>query len=64
MISIPGDVNGDGTVNILDAITLANAFLAAPDSSNWNANADVNSDGVVNILDAIILATNSLQRYP
>jgi hypothetical protein len=42
--------------NILDAITLANAFLATPGSSNWNPNADINGDGVVNIVDAIILA--------
>jgi hypothetical protein len=64
VVSILGDVNGDGTVNILDAITLGNAFLAAPSSSNWNANADVNGDNVVNILDAIILANHFLEHYP
>jgi parallel beta-helix repeat protein len=64
VVTIPGDINGDGTVNILDAITLANAFLATPSSSNWNPNADINGDGVVNILDAIILANHFLQHYP
>jgi hypothetical protein len=63
-VSILGDVNGDGTVNILDAITLGNAFLTVPSSSNWNANADVNGDNVVNILDAIILANHFLEHYP
>jgi hypothetical protein len=65
-VTIPGDVNGDGTVNILDAITLANAFLATSSSSNWNPNADINGDGVVNILDAIILSNHFLQTatYP
>ncbi|MGA3191922.1 MAG: dockerin type I domain-containing protein [Candidatus Bathyarchaeia archaeon] len=53
-----GDINGDGVVNILDAILLANAFLATPSSSNWNPKADLNGDGAVNILDAIILANN------
>jgi PKD repeat protein len=62
-----GDINGDGVVNILDAILLANAFgshgpnydyLGEPASPNWNPNADLNGDGVVNILDAIILANN------
>jgi hypothetical protein len=55
---IPGDVNGDGKVNVLDAILLSNSFFAKPGSSNWNGNADVNGDGVVDILDAIILANN------
>jgi outer membrane protein assembly factor BamB len=63
-VTIPGDVNGDGTVNILDAILLANAFTATPGSSNWNPNADINCDGVVNILDAIILANNFTASIP
>jgi hypothetical protein len=63
-VTFPGDVNGDGTVNILDAITVSNSFFATSSSSNWNPNADINGDGVVNILDAIILANHFLQHYP
>jgi hypothetical protein len=48
-VAIAGDINGDCTVNILDAITLGNAFLATLGSSNWNPNADMNDDNVVNI---------------
>ena len=55
-VVIPGDINGDGTVNILDAIKLAGAFGSRPGDSKWNPNADINGDGVVNILDAINLA--------
>jgi hypothetical protein len=57
-IRIPGDLNGDDVVNILDSIILANAYLSNPASPNWNPQADLNGDGVVNILDAIILANN------
>jgi hypothetical protein len=57
-VGIPGDLNGAGTVNILDAIILSNAFLSTPGSTNWNPNADINGDGVVNILDAILLSNN------
>jgi PKD repeat protein len=62
-----GDINGDGIVNILDAILLADAFgshcanydyQGEPASPNWNPNADLNGDGVVNILDMIILASH------
>jgi nitrous oxidase accessory protein NosD len=63
-VGIPGDINGDGTVNILDAIALSNSFLATPGKPKWNPNADINKDNAVNILDAIILANHFLQHYP
>ena len=55
-VVIPGDINGDGKVNILDAIKLAGAFGSKPVDPTWNPNADINNDEKVNILDAIILA--------
>jgi nitroreductase len=58
MARLPGDVNGDGVVNILDAILLSSAFWSTPTSSTWNPYADLNNDGIVNILDAITLANN------
>ena len=57
-VTVAGDVNGDGVVDIYDAIALANAYSAVPTSQNWNANADINSDSIVDIYDAIILANN------
>jgi hypothetical protein len=58
LVGIPGDLNGDGAVNVIDAIILADAFASVPGSSNWNPNADIIGDGVVDILDAIILANH------
>jgi hypothetical protein len=64
---IPGDINGNGTVNILDAILLASMFGShgpnydypgEPASPNWNPNADLNGDNIVDMLDAILLANN------
>ena len=57
-VTLMGDINGDGIVNILDSIIMGNAFLSNPSSPNWNPNADLNTDLVVNILDAIILANH------
>jgi uncharacterized protein (DUF2141 family) len=51
-----GDVNDDGSVNILDAITAANAFGSSPGDPNWNPAADVSNDGIVNILDTILIS--------
>ena len=55
-IVIPGDINGDGIVDIYDAIMLAGAYNAIPSKPNWNTNADLNGDEIVDIYDAIVLA--------
>lgn len=55
---IPGDVNGDGIVDIFDAILLASAYGSTPSDTSWNPNADINNDEIVDIFDAIILASN------
>jgi len=54
-----GDINLDGTVNILDAIALSNNFgKGVPPAP---AACDLNGDGQVNILDAILLANHFSQ---
>ncbi len=48
----PGDINGDGVVNIFDASILASRWgTSDPD-------ADLNGNGVVDIFDASIMASN------
>ena len=46
-VSIPGDVNGDGEVNIADVNAVIDAIL----SEHGHAHGDVNGDGEVNIAD-------------
>ena len=55
-VGIPGDINGDGTVDIYDAILLSGAFNSSPGSATWSPNVDINCDGIVDIYDAIILS--------
>jgi parallel beta-helix repeat protein len=57
-VTVIGDVNADGVVDIYDAITLASAFGSVSGSQNWNGNADINSDNSVDIYDAILLSVN------
>ncbi len=48
-----GDVNEDGTVNILDIVSLANYVLGGSLSDCGSEGADMNGDGTVNILDIV-----------
>jgi hypothetical protein len=59
--SLPGDINGDGSVNIQDIIFLINFILGTddPDTGEFNA-ADMNGDGVLNIQDIILLVNSIL----
>jgi len=57
-ITITGDINGDFTVDIYDAILLSGTFNTIPGEPTWNPNVDLNSDNIVDIFDAITLATH------
>lgn len=48
-VAMREDVNGDGVVNILDLVIVANAF--------GRDRPDLNADGVVNILDLVLIST-------
>ena len=54
-----GDVNKDGTVNVLDIVAVVNYSLAEPDE-NMQAY-DVNNDGAVNVLDIVAVVNKSME---
>ena len=59
--SIPGDVNQDESVNILDIVLTVNAILGTSGLSDIEFQlADMNGDGVLNILDVILIANEAL----
>jgi hypothetical protein len=53
---LPGDINNDNTVNILDLGLLADTFGKSLGQTGFNPNADLNCDGKVNIADLGLLA--------
>ena len=50
--SIPGDLNDDGLVNVIDVVMLVNIILGLGEQ---NPSADLNNDGLYNVLDVVIL---------
>jgi len=60
---IPGDVNGDCKVNVLDLIFVRNRLnTSISTGDNWLA--DVNSDGKINVLDLIYVRNRLNTRCP
>lgn len=57
-VKIPGDENGDGTVDDSDLAALVNAYGSIPDTPNWNPDSDFNTDNIINVLDLAILSRN------
>jgi hypothetical protein len=54
--TLTGDVNGDGSINIIDALLVAQVYVGI-NVNNFNAEtADVNCDGVLDITDALLIA--------
>ena len=51
-----GDVNNDGTLNIVDALLVAQYYVGLNPSGFDQSLADLNSDGQIDIVDALVIA--------
>jgi len=58
ILTIIGDINGDHTINILDAVIMSKAWDAFPTDPWWNIKADINHSGNVSITDAARLGAH------
>jgi len=57
-ITIVGDVNGDGKVNLVDVFKVALAYGSVSGDSRWDPNLDINNDGKINLIDYFTAALN------
>jgi subtilase family serine protease len=53
-----GDINGDGVINIFDAVVISLAWGSKPADSYWNVRADMNHDNKIDLLDGIRIASH------
>ncbi len=56
MVTIAGDVNGDGTVNVMDLTIVSLAFGNFEGEPDYNPEADINEDGFVDMKDLSTVA--------
>jgi parallel beta-helix repeat protein len=62
-VRIPGDVNYDGRVNMIDIGIAARALGSYVGSPGWNPLADMNEDGKIDMLDILFIARNFGKTY-
>lgn len=55
-ISIPGDINGDGKVDMRDVGIVVKAFGIKPGETKWTANGDLDENGVIDMRDIAVPA--------
>lgn len=52
---MPGDLNGDIELNVLDMVLIVNIILYGENGHLFNHCADLNEDGTINILDVVAI---------
>jgi hypothetical protein len=64
VVTLPGDLNGDGAVNIADLSLFAPAYGSSAGQPNYNPAADFNQNGVINLYDSKALEHNMTPLTP
>jgi uncharacterized delta-60 repeat protein len=59
----PGDLNGDGVVNVSDLSLVTAHFGQSTSDAAWDQRADANGDGVVNVADLTRVTSSFGQSY-
>lgn len=58
MRPIPGDVNNDGHVDLVDLRLVARAIGTRPGDTYWDPRCDLKRDGSINIFDLVLVSKN------
>jgi len=65
MITIPGDADGDRTVNVFDILKVKYHWYPGPPlgPGGYDPNVDVNCDGAINVFDILLVKANWGQSW-
>lgn len=61
---LPGDVNGDGSVDVIDLLDFIAAFGSVLGDPNYDPACDFNGDGSVDVIDLLIMVGSFGQTGP
>jgi len=64
LVTIPGDIDGDGDIDASDLFDLSMAYGSSPGDPNWNPYGDFNIDNKVDDSDLFELNTNFGKQMP
>jgi hypothetical protein len=62
-VSMPGDLNSDGRVDVRDVAPVSAAFGSHPGHPRWNPDADQNEDNRIDLKDVALTARNFGKKY-
>ena len=63
-LGIPGDVNGDGWVDVMDLLEMAFAYGSYPGHPSYDPNLDIDGNEFIDVMDLLIAAMNYGQHDP
>jgi hypothetical protein len=63
-ITMLGDTNGDGIIDMRDLFVVGSTFGSKPDHGRWNQAADLNLDGIVDMRDMNIVVRSFGRTSP
>jgi len=63
VVTIPGDVDGDSVVDILDIVRITSIYLVSEGDWRYAANADIDGSGFIDILDVVICTSHYKQEW-
>ncbi len=55
---LPGDVDGDGRVNVIDLLHVVHSFNKSEGEAGYERLCDFNGDGIVNVIDLLLMVRN------
>jgi len=64
VVTIPGDVDGDCVVDILDIVRITSIYMVSKGDWRYAPNADIDGSGFIDILDVVICTSHYKQKWP
>jgi len=63
LVTVIGDIDGDGEVGLKDLVAMSMAYYSTPGDPNWNEYADLaQPKGIISLTDLVTLAVHYGQK--